>query len=98
MQEHLAAAEPTTPTTGEFDTTTEADLEAFQAANGLPQSGETDGPTWEALLALTPVAVQYPKPPPSTGPTGTTGTSGASGTSGSSGSSGGTGPSGGTPA
>jgi hypothetical protein len=46
MQEHLAAAEPTTPTTGEFDTTTEADLEAFQAANGLPQSGETDGPTW----------------------------------------------------
>jgi hypothetical protein len=87
MQEHLAAAEPTTPTSGDFDATTEANLLAFQKAEGLPRSGVPDAATWPALLQLTPVAVQFPEPPP-TGSSGSTGASGASGTSGVSGSSG----------
>ncbi len=59
MQEHLAAAEPQTPTTGILDAATTAALTAFQAARGLPQSGTTDAATWTALLALTPVAVDW---------------------------------------
>jgi len=93
MQEHLAAAEPTTPTTGDFDATTEANLKAFQAENGIAPSGVTDEPTWLALLKLTPVQVQYPAPAG-----GSTGSSGTSGSSGSSGSTGTAGPGGGTSA
>jgi uncharacterized membrane protein YgcG len=106
MQEHLAAAEPSTPTSGSFNATTEANLKAFQAAQDLPQSGVTDAATWPALLALTPVMAVYapPSPPPpppaggtgATGATGTTGSSGSTGTSGSSGTSGTSGSSGGT--
>jgi Putative peptidoglycan binding domain len=59
MQEHLATAESTTPTTGIFDPTTTAALEAFQTAKGIPPSGTTDIPTWAALLALPPVAVDW---------------------------------------
>jgi hypothetical protein len=59
MQEHLATAEPQTPTTGIFDATTTAALEAFQTAKGIPPSGTTDIATWAALLQLTPVAVDW---------------------------------------
>jgi peptidoglycan hydrolase-like protein with peptidoglycan-binding domain len=59
MQEHLAAAEPQTPTTGIFDAATTAALEAFQTARGIPPSGTTDVATWAALLQLTPVAVDW---------------------------------------
>ncbi|HEX3873097.1 MAG TPA: peptidoglycan-binding protein [Solirubrobacteraceae bacterium] len=59
MQEHLAAAEPTTPTTGIFNAATTAALEAFQTAKGIPPSGTTDIPTWAALLQETPVAVDW---------------------------------------
>jgi len=59
MQEHLAAAEPTTPTTGIFDAATTAALVAFQTARGIPPSGTTDVPTWAALLSLRPVAVDW---------------------------------------
>ncbi|HEY5198341.1 MAG TPA: peptidoglycan-binding domain-containing protein [Solirubrobacteraceae bacterium] len=59
MQEHLAAVEPTTPTTGIFDAATTAALEAFQTARGIPPSGTTDIPTWAALLGLTPVPVDW---------------------------------------
>ncbi len=59
MQEHLAAAEPQTPTTGILDAVTAAALTAFQAAHGLPPSGTTDAATWTALLALAPVAVDW---------------------------------------
>jgi hypothetical protein len=59
MQEHLAAAEPTTPTTGIFDAATTAALEAFQASKGIPPSGTTDIPTWAALLAMAPVPVDW---------------------------------------
>ncbi|MEA2265252.1 MAG: hypothetical protein QOE27_835, partial [Solirubrobacteraceae bacterium] len=59
MQEHLAAAEPQTPTTGIFDAATAAALAAFQASRGLPQTATTDPATWVALLALAPVAVDW---------------------------------------
>jgi peptidoglycan hydrolase-like protein with peptidoglycan-binding domain len=94
MQEHLAAAVPTTPTSGVFDATTEANLLAFQSAHGIPRSGITDPATWAALLELTPVPVVFPEPVAPTGPTGATGSSGSSGASGSSGSSGSSGASG----
>jgi peptidoglycan hydrolase-like protein with peptidoglycan-binding domain len=55
MQEHLAASDPTTPTSGTFDTATDTALRNFQAQHGFPVTGQTDGATWQALLALTPV-------------------------------------------
>jgi peptidoglycan hydrolase-like protein with peptidoglycan-binding domain len=59
MQEHLAAAVPTQATSGTFDSSTAANLQSFQTAHGIPASGETDANTWAALLALTPVAVDW---------------------------------------
>jgi hypothetical protein len=59
MQEHLATAEPQTPTTGIFDATTNAALVAFQSSRGLPPTGTTDPATWSALLGLAPVAVDW---------------------------------------
>jgi peptidoglycan hydrolase-like protein with peptidoglycan-binding domain len=55
MQEHLAAADPTTPMNGIFDAATDTALRNFQAQRSLTVNGQTDGPTWQALLALTPV-------------------------------------------
>ncbi len=59
MQEHLAAAQPTTPTTGIFDAATAAALMAFQTSRGIPPTGATDLATWAALLTLRPVAVDW---------------------------------------
>lgn len=59
MQEHLASAIPTQETTGIFDATTKANLEQFQAAHGIAPSGHTEAATWQALLALPPVAVDW---------------------------------------
>ena len=59
MQEHLAAAIPSQPTTGVFGTDTESNLQSFQTQKGLPVTGETDDATWQALLALAPVAVDW---------------------------------------
>jgi peptidoglycan hydrolase-like protein with peptidoglycan-binding domain len=59
MQEHLAASQPTTPTTGIFDAATTIALQAFQAARGIPPTGTTDVATWAALLTLRPVAVDW---------------------------------------
>lgn len=59
MQEHLASAIPTQETTGIFDAATTANLEQFQAAHGIPVSGHTEAVTWQALLALAPVAVDW---------------------------------------
>ena len=42
MQEHLASAIATQQTTGSFDSKTQANLEAFQSAHGIPASGVTD--------------------------------------------------------
>ena len=59
LQEHLAAAEPTTPTTGRFDAATASALRAFQSSHGLTATGSTNAATWQAVLALTPVAVNW---------------------------------------
>ncbi len=59
MQEHLASAVASQPTTGIFDATTTANLEQFQAAHAIPASGKTETLTWQALLALPPVAVNW---------------------------------------
>ncbi len=59
MQEHLAAAIPTQATTGVFDATTTTNLEQFQAAHGIAASGHTETATWQALLALAPVPVNW---------------------------------------
>jgi peptidoglycan hydrolase-like protein with peptidoglycan-binding domain len=59
MQEHLASAVPTQVTTGEFGAQTTANLLAFQTAHGIPASGLTNAATWQALLALPPVPVDW---------------------------------------
>ncbi len=59
MQEHLASAIPAQETTGIFDAATKANLEQFQTAHGIPASGHTEAATWQALLALPPVAVDW---------------------------------------
>jgi peptidoglycan hydrolase-like protein with peptidoglycan-binding domain len=59
LQEHLASAEPSQETTGTFGAQTTANLEAFQAAKGIPASGVAEAATWQALLALAPVAVSW---------------------------------------
>jgi peptidoglycan hydrolase-like protein with peptidoglycan-binding domain len=59
MQEHLAAAIPAQETTGIFDAATTTNLEQFQSAHGIAPSGHTEAATWQALLALTPVAVDW---------------------------------------
>jgi peptidoglycan hydrolase-like protein with peptidoglycan-binding domain len=59
MQEHLATAIPTQATTGIFDEATKANLEQFQTTHGIPASGHTEAATWQALLALPPVAVDW---------------------------------------
>ena len=59
MQEHLAAAIPAQATSGVFDATTAANLQSYQQAHGLPVSGQTDAATWQSLLALTPVTVNW---------------------------------------
>jgi peptidoglycan hydrolase-like protein with peptidoglycan-binding domain len=59
LQEHLAAAEASQETTGIFGSQTTANLEAFQAANGIAASGVATAQTWAALLALAPVEVKW---------------------------------------
>jgi len=59
MQEHLASAIPTQATTGIFDSATKANLEQFQSAHAIAASGHTEAATWQALLALPPVSVNW---------------------------------------
>jgi peptidoglycan hydrolase-like protein with peptidoglycan-binding domain len=59
MQEHLASAIAGQATTGIFDSATKTNLEQFQASHAIPASGHTDAATWQALLALAPVAVDW---------------------------------------
>src|SRR3954451_8993579 len=62
MQEHLAAADATTPMSGTFDAATDAALRNFQAQHGFPVTGQTDAATWQALLALAPAAAPASTP------------------------------------
>jgi peptidoglycan hydrolase-like protein with peptidoglycan-binding domain len=59
LQEHLASAIPAQETTGMFAAQTKANLVAFQNAHAISPSGVADAPTWAALLALPPVAVNW---------------------------------------
>jgi Putative peptidoglycan binding domain len=59
LQQHLAAFAPTLPITGTFGASTTQVLAAFQAARGLPPSGETDPVTWQAVLGLPLVPVDW---------------------------------------
>ena len=59
MQEHLAGAIPTQATSGIFDATTTANLKQFQSAHGIAPTGTTEAATWQALLAVPPVAVNW---------------------------------------
>jgi peptidoglycan hydrolase-like protein with peptidoglycan-binding domain len=64
MQEHLAATDPTTPTSGAFDAATDTALRNFQAQRAISVTGTTDAATWQALLAITPVAARTSSPRP----------------------------------
>jgi hypothetical protein len=59
LQEHLASAAPSQEITGNFASQTTANLQAFQAAHGLPPTGVATPATWTALLALPAVAVNW---------------------------------------
>jgi hypothetical protein len=59
LQEHLASAYPTQPTTGIFESQTAANVKQVQTAHGLPATGETDAATWGFVLELPPVAVNW---------------------------------------
>ncbi|HEV3230530.1 MAG TPA: peptidoglycan-binding domain-containing protein [Solirubrobacteraceae bacterium] len=59
LQEHLASASPSTPTSGVFDSATEQALTSFQSAHGLTPTGRTDAQTWTAVLGLAPVPVDW---------------------------------------
>jgi peptidoglycan hydrolase-like protein with peptidoglycan-binding domain len=62
MQQHLATADPTTPTSGTFDAATDTALRNFQTQHGFPVTGTTDAATWQALLALAPTAAKASAP------------------------------------
>jgi peptidoglycan hydrolase-like protein with peptidoglycan-binding domain len=59
LQEHLASAVPAQETTGVFGSQTTSNLISFQNAHGLPPTGVAEPATWQALLALPPVAVDW---------------------------------------
>jgi peptidoglycan hydrolase-like protein with peptidoglycan-binding domain len=67
MQEHLAGAIPGQATSGIFDAATTANLEQFQSAHGIAPSGKTEAATWQALLAVPPVAADWTGSGPSSG-------------------------------
>jgi peptidoglycan hydrolase-like protein with peptidoglycan-binding domain len=67
LQEHLASAIPAQETTGTFGSQTLADLSAFQSSHGLPASGVATPQTWQALLALPVVEVNWTGGGPSGG-------------------------------
>jgi peptidoglycan hydrolase-like protein with peptidoglycan-binding domain len=59
LQEHLATAIPTQEVTGTFASQTTANLRSFQASRSLPATGIAEAATWQALLALAPVPVDW---------------------------------------
>jgi hypothetical protein len=59
LQEHLASAIPAQQTTGSFGSETKANLIAFQTAHGLGPTGVAEPSTWQALLALPAVPVDW---------------------------------------
>ncbi|HEV2973830.1 MAG TPA: peptidoglycan-binding domain-containing protein [Solirubrobacteraceae bacterium] len=59
LQEHLASAIAAQEVTGSFGSQTTANLKSFQTAHALAPTGVAEPPTWAALLALPPVAVNW---------------------------------------
>jgi hypothetical protein len=59
LQQHLASFAPTVPVDGVFGTSTVQGLAALQSSRGLPPTGETDAATWQALLSLPIVPVDW---------------------------------------
>ncbi len=66
LQEHLAGAIPSQPTTGIFESQTATDVRQIQTEHGLPATGETDAATWGYILALPMVAVNWTAAGPKT--------------------------------
>jgi hypothetical protein len=66
LQEHLASAIPSQPTTGIFESATAANVRQIQTEHGLPATGETDAGTWGYVLALAMVEVNWTAAGPST--------------------------------
>ncbi len=62
-QEHLLAAGEQVAITGGYGAETQAAVESFQLANGLPTDGVIDTQTWAALLRYQPASVHFSKPP-----------------------------------
>ena len=54
----MTAGQPVTAN-GKFDTQTVQAVSAFQAAHGIPVSGQIDQVTWTELLKLEPTAVSW---------------------------------------
>ncbi len=59
LQEHLATAIPSQEVTGTFGSQTTANLKTFQTSHALAPTGVAESSTWQALLALAPVAVNW---------------------------------------
>lgn len=58
-QEHLMSAGEAVSPTGTFDSATINGVKSFQAANGLPVTGQVDANTWPALLRYQPAPVSW---------------------------------------
>jgi hypothetical protein len=58
-QQHLVGAGETVSVDGAFGAGTASAVADFQAANGLPVTGEVDAETWPALLKVAPAPVDW---------------------------------------
>ena len=61
-QEHLAGAGIKIPITGSFGTQTRAAVRSFQSHHGIPGTGTIGPLTWQALLKVKPVTVNWAHP------------------------------------
>jgi peptidoglycan hydrolase-like protein with peptidoglycan-binding domain len=60
-QQLLAGAGNSVPVTGYYQGSTQSAVFAFQAAHGLPQTGNLDVATWPVLLQSEPLPVRWTK-------------------------------------
>ncbi len=67
LQQHLRSFDPAlpVPASGKFTAATDATLRAFQTSRGLAPTGTTDAATWQAVLALPLIAVDWTAVPAS---------------------------------
>ncbi len=63
LQQHLQAVSPQIAIDGRLHADDVTALQAFQTSKGLVPTGESDPPTWQALLALAPVPVDWASRP-----------------------------------